>query len=125
MTETRPVPVRGMLSGEVAVLLDTERDAERVLGPRGEKVTLMVQEAFMLREAGQLLVWVKSPGFVPVMEMEEMDMAAVPVLVRVTGEEVLDCSSLTAPKVSEVGLKEAIGVPPLLEDQVSPVVEMV
>ena len=47
------------------------------------KVTLIVQDAFAARDAGQLFVWAKSLAFVPLMAMLVMVRAAVPEFVTV------------------------------------------
>ena len=54
------------LAGEVLVAVTV---AVRFPASVGENVTLIVHMAKPPREAGQLLVWPKSPGFAPVMEM--------------------------------------------------------
>ena len=74
-----------------------------LLGPpaTGLKVTEMVQFVPAATELPQVLVWEKSPAFVPVIVMPEMVSAALPVLVRVTVCAVLLVPDIWAGKVSE------------------------
>ena len=71
------------------MLNDAERDPVAV----GVKVTFTVQEALTARVAGltgQLLVWVKSVVFVPVMVTPEIVSDPGPLLVTVTGVGTLE-----------------------------------
>ena len=69
-------------------------EAVRVPIAVGAKVTLILQFPPAGRELGQLLLWLKSPAFAPATAMAVMLMAAVPVLLKVTG-----CAALVVPKV--------------------------
>jgi hypothetical protein len=79
-----PAPVRVAVCGLPVALSVTVRVAVRAPVLPGVKVTLMVQEAFALREAGQLLVWAKSLALVPLSAMLLILKAVVPLLERVT-----------------------------------------
>ena len=61
----------------------TVRVAKRAPLADGVKVTVIVQLPAAATLVPQLLVWLKSPGFVPVIAMPEMLSAALPVLLRV------------------------------------------
>ncbi len=80
-----PVPLSDTFCGLRAALSPMVRLAPRLPGTVGVKVTLMVHETLVPKLAGQLLVWGKSPAFVPVTEMLVMLSEAVPLLVSVTG----------------------------------------
>src|SRR5262249_33671960 len=60
--------------------------------------------------AGQLLVWANSVGLVPAIVIELMLRVPLPVLVRVEVLSALTVPCVMLPKLSEVGLNEAIGV---------------
>ena len=62
----------------------TESDVALAPLAVGLNVTLITQFAPVATVASQVFVCVKSPGFVPVMEIPVMVNAAVPVFVRVT-----------------------------------------
>jgi hypothetical protein len=85
-----PVPDKGTLCGLPPPVSVTVTAAERVPVAVGLKITLMVQLLFPARLLPQLLVWEKSPGFVPVMLIAVMETAVVPTFVTVTGAEALD-----------------------------------
>lgn len=82
----------------------------------GLNVAEIVQLPFTARvdgEAGQLLIWAKSPLFVPARAMPVMASGAVPELVRVT-----DCAPLVVPtscepNVSDVGVSVTVGAVPV------------
>jgi hypothetical protein len=80
----KPVPVRLTLCGLPLALSVTVSDAVRVPDADGVNVTLIVQLAPAATLLPQLLVWAKSPEFVPLMPMFEMSNVAFPVLERVT-----------------------------------------
>ena len=77
------MPVRLTLWGLPVALSVKVTAAVRVPLAAGVKVTLIVQLAPAATELPQLLVWAKSPGFVPVSAMLVTVKAALPVLVRV------------------------------------------
>lgn len=82
-----PVPLRATVCGLPLALSVTEILAVRAPVAVGLKVTLIVQFAPPARVAGlmgQVLVWAKSPGLVPLSEMLLMVSAAFPLLVSVT-----------------------------------------
>jgi hypothetical protein len=82
-----PVPLRLTVCGLPAALSVIDTLAVSLLVVDGVKVTLMVQllpAARVLGLTGQVLVWAKSPEFVPVRLMLLIVKAAVPLLVRVT-----------------------------------------
>ena len=82
-----PVPLRATDCGLPAALSLMDPLALRVPMAVGLKVTVIVQEApaaKVLGLMGQLLVWAKSPGLVPLRLMLLMVRAAVPLLVSVT-----------------------------------------
>jgi len=78
-----PVPLNGIVCGEVLVLSVRTRLPLRAPTAVGVKVTEMVHGVFGAMLAGQLLVGVKSPGFEPVMAMLLMFSVEFPVLVTV------------------------------------------
>lgn len=79
-----PVPVREMVWGLPLALSVMDTDAEREPEAVGVKERVNVQEALTARDAGQLSLSVKSPGFVPPRAILIMVRDAVPVLVRVS-----------------------------------------
>jgi hypothetical protein len=81
-----PVPESDTEGAVPAALLFTVSVAVRVPRAVGENVTLIVQDAFtasVLVPLGQLLVSVKSAGFVPLNRILVILSGAVPVLVNV------------------------------------------
>jgi len=87
-----PVPERITLCGLPVALSVKVTAAARAPVVVGLKVTLTVQMAPAALLAPQLLVWAKSPEFVPVIAMLVMLKAALPVLLRV-----IACGELGAP----------------------------
>lgn len=79
-----PVPVRLMLCGLSLALSVRVMVAERVPVTVGEKVTLTVQLLPDATGVPQVLVWAKSPGFVPASTKELMLSVMLPVLLTVT-----------------------------------------
>src|SRR2546421_24840 len=78
----------------------------------GVKVTLMVQEApaaSVLELLGQVLVWAKSPAFVPARPILLMVRAALPLLLSVTVWAVLVVLTCWLPKLRLVGLRLTAG----------------
>lgn len=71
-----------------------ETDALRAPVAVGLNVTAIEHIALTVRLAPQLLVWEKSPLLAPVMLMEMLASAAVPVLVRLTF-----CGELLVPTI--------------------------
>jgi hypothetical protein len=85
-TGTVPVPERETEGAAPGALLVTLREAVRAPRAVGVKVTLMLQDALtasVLDPVGQLSIWAKSPGFVPMSAMLLMLSGSVPVLVTV------------------------------------------
>jgi hypothetical protein len=108
-----PVPLSAAICKPPVALSLTEREVLRDPVPIGAKVTLIWQFAPGASGDADMhaLVWLKSPAFVPVMEMPEMLSAAVPVFVSWTA-----CGELVVPvaccaKVSELGAKLALVAP--------------
>jgi hypothetical protein len=94
-TGTVPVPERETEGAVPGALLVTLREPVRAPRAVGVKVTLIVQEALtasVVDPVGQLLVWAKSPEFVPPSAMLLMLSGAVPVLVTV-----IVCAALVVP----------------------------
>ena len=79
-----PLPERLTACGLPMALSVMLIDALRPPAAAGLKVTLMTQLAPAATLDPQLLVWVKSPGFVPETAMLLTVKAALPVLLRVT-----------------------------------------
>jgi hypothetical protein len=107
------VPLRATICGLPVALSITEREALRGPRPVGAKVTLIWQLAPAASEGADahVLVWLKSPAFVPAMEMPEIVSAAGPALVSST-----DCGELVVPvacgpNVREFGAKLAAVAP--------------
>jgi hypothetical protein len=117
-----PVPVSGTVCGLFTALSVMERLAVRVPLAVGLKVSVTVHvplTASVLGLSGHVLVWEKSPVFVPLNPMAVIVSGAVPVLVTVT-----DCVGLLVPtdwlrKVRLVGLRDTAGAVPVpLKDTV-------
>jgi hypothetical protein len=79
-----PDPVRLTLWGLPLALSVTVSDAVRVPAADGVNVTPIMQPSCATRALPQLLVWVKSAEFVPVMPMFEMFNVAFPEFERIT-----------------------------------------
>jgi hypothetical protein len=79
-----PVPLRLAVCGLPVALSLTDNVALRNPVATGLKVTLMVQLPAAATLVPQLFVWVKSPGFVPAIEMLLIVSVALPVFERVT-----------------------------------------
>jgi hypothetical protein len=76
-----PVPARGTVWGELAALVEVKVSvALRVPRTDGLKVSWMLQLAPAASVDAQLLVWLKSPAFVPVMVMVSGFSASAPEL---------------------------------------------
>ncbi len=115
IVKSGPLPVRDAVCGLPLALSATLSVAFLVPNPVGVKVTLRVHFAPWASDAGQVLVWEKSPGFVPVMEMLETFSTAPFVLLFVS---VTFCAGLLVPmgspvKVSLVGERVAEGTTPV------------
>ncbi len=78
-----PVPLRPTVCGLPAALSMMLSVAFRVPVAVGVKVTLIEQLAPAASDVPQVLLWAKSPGFAPVVEMPLMLSAAFPVFVSV------------------------------------------
>ena len=79
-----PVPLSVTVCGEPVALSATESVAAKLAAEAGVKVMEIEQLALAASELPQVLVWAKSVGLVPVIEMPEMVRAAVPVFLSVT-----------------------------------------
>lgn len=79
-----PTPSSATLCGLPDPLSVTTSDAVRAPNPVGVKVTLIVQLAEALTVVPQVVVRAKSPALVPVIRIEEIVSAPVPLLVSVT-----------------------------------------
>jgi hypothetical protein len=73
-----PVPLSAAVWVAPAALSVTVSVAVKLAAEAGVKLTAMAQEASIASELPQLLVWLKSAAFVPVMTMLVMASAAVP-----------------------------------------------
>ena len=89
-----PVPVRFKLCGLRAALSVIVNTALRVPGAEGVNVTLIAQLAPAATELPHVLVWVKSPGLVPVKVKLVMLKVTFPVLLSVAV-----CATLVVPTV--------------------------
>lgn len=87
-----PVPLSTTVWGEPAALSETVRFAVKLAVDVGVKERVMVQFDPAASEVPQVLVWLKFPALVPVMEIPAMLSAALPELARVTV-----CVALVAP----------------------------
>ena len=79
-----PVPERATVCGEPVALSAMSSVAARAPVAAGLKVTEIVQEALAARDDPQVWVWLKSPAFVPLIEIAREPRLAVPLLVTVT-----------------------------------------
>jgi hypothetical protein len=111
--EDCPFPVKLTVCGLPEALSATESLAWRVPFAVGLNVTLMVQWALAERLAGQLLLSLKSPLFVPVMLIPVMVSGALPELVSVTVCEELVEPTFSFPKLMLVGLSVTAGTVPV------------
>jgi hypothetical protein len=95
-----PVPVRPTACGLPVALSAILIEAVRVPAAVGLNVTLIVQFAVAASDAGQVLVWAKSPALVPVTLTLVIVNAALPLLVSV-----MLCAALVVPTVCELKVK--------------------
>ena len=102
------MPVRDTVCGEPAALSATETVAAKLAAEAGVKVIAMEQLALAASDSPQVLVWAKSVGLAPVMVMELMLSAALPVFLSVAVWDAL-VEPVCAVKVSDAGVKEATG----------------
>ena len=101
-----PVPCNSSVSGELGSLLVTAMAADSTPTREGVKVTLTVQVPRTAMVPGQAFDWAKSAPLVPVglattTEVQE----AVPLLVRVKGEEAEVAPRVVLGKVSRDGAR--------------------
>lgn len=108
-----PVPLKLIACGLPGALSVMVTEAERLPMAVGAKVTLTLQFPPAGSELGQVLVWLKSPAFVPDTATEVMLMAAVPVLLRVTGCAALVVPRVWAPNVRLVAVRLSDAPPPV------------
>lgn len=104
-----PVPESDTLSGLSPALSVTFTVAVRLPVAVGAKLTEMVQLAPAPRLAGHVLVWVKSPGLVPLRAMLLIARAVLPVFVRVTPCAALVVPTSCEPKLSLDGARLTAG----------------
>jgi hypothetical protein len=78
-----PVPLRPIICGLFPALSEIAIAALREPTTVGVKFTRMVQLPPTAMDAGQLLLWKKSPVFAPVIPMPKIPRAAEPVLLNV------------------------------------------
>ena len=78
-----PVPLRLIDCGDPGALSTIFSAALRVPAAVAVKPILITHEAFDSTDAGQVLVWVKSPGFAPPIEIELIVSAVEPLLLTV------------------------------------------
>jgi hypothetical protein len=103
-----PVPVNGTVCGLNPALSVTDTLALRVPVAVGVNVTEIVQLFFGDTEVPQVLVWVKSVGFVPVIAIPLIVIAVPPLAsVRVMTCAVLLVPTVCAAKVKLVGENDA------------------
>jgi hypothetical protein len=79
----------------------------------GANVTLIVQLVATASELPQVLIWAKSPGFVPVMPMLLMVNKDVPVLLSVTGMAELVVPTAWLPNPMLAGDNATTGARPI------------
>lgn len=109
-----PVPVKGTVCGLPVALSVMLTEALAAPVAAGVKVTLMVQlapPASVAGLTGQVLVWPKSPGFVPERLMLVMLRAWPPLLVNVTACDPLVVPTSWPANVRLVGEGVAVGPP--------------
>ncbi len=108
-----PIPVRDAVCGLPEALSMTVMLAWRVPAAAGVNSTLIEQLVPSAREDPQVLVWAKSPLFVPVTPIELMVNVALPVLLRVStlSGPLVPTGSLA--KVILVGDNDATGAMPV------------
>ena len=105
----KPVPISGTECPLMELLSLIDRVPLREPAAAGVNVTWIVQLLPTASEAGQLLVWLKSPLLlIPVMES-----AVVPVLLNVTVCVALGVPTVTLPKLSDGGVTTPTGPVPL------------
>ena len=99
-----PVPVKVTSAGLDGSESSTRSVAARAPVAVGLKRTAIVQLPFAPNVAPQLLVWEKSPGFVPVIVIPEIVSVSGPTLVRITFLAELAVPTVFIPKLMLVGL---------------------
>ena len=108
-----PVPAKVMVWGLPVALSVMVTDAERDPGAVGEKVTLIVQLFPIVTGLPQVLVWAKSPEFVPVTVTAVIFNVAFPVLFTVTVWAVLVEPTFCALKVKFEAVRPTTGPLPV------------
>jgi hypothetical protein len=108
-----PVPESDTVCGLPAALSATDSLAVRAARTVGRKVTLIVQLAPAARLLPQVLVCAKFDLLVPVMEMLEIVMVAVPVFVSVTVRAALVVLIAWEPNEMDASDSEATGPAPV------------
>lgn len=92
VTGAVPVPLSGTSCGELASLSAMLRFADSAACVEGVNVTPIVQFPPAATDAPHVFVWLKSPAFVPVVDMLVIVSVAVPLFVSVTV-----CTGLAVP----------------------------
>jgi len=107
-----PVPLSPIICGDRGALSVIETSAESGPVASGWNVTVIVQlaPAPSVVASGHVFVSEKSLAFAPVIAMLEIDSAALPVFLSVTGGCVVVLPTLTLPKFSELAVKPTAGV---------------
>ena len=99
-----PVPVKLTSAGLEGSESSMRRVAVRVPVAVGLNLIAIVQLPFAPNVAPQLLVWEKSPGFVPVIVIPEIVSVSGPTFVRITFLAELAVPTVFIPKLMLVGL---------------------
>lgn len=95
-----PVPLNSNPCGLPMALSAMETEAVRIPAAVGVKVTLMMQLSPGSTEEPQVLVWLKSPEWVPTIVISLTFKAAVPLLVSTTA-----CAALAEPTACEANVR--------------------
>src|SRR6266481_759747 len=107
--KSSPVPLSAMLCGLSAALSVNVTAATRAPPAVGLNVTVIVQFALAARDEPQVLVSMKSPGFVPPGAMLVIARAVPPLFVTVTICDALDTPETVAANVSVFAESIAVG----------------
>src|SRR5580658_8316785 len=102
----RPTPLSMMVCGLPETLSLILMNPIRVPPAVGVKVTLAVQLPPGCKDEGQLLVCEKSAPLGPLMPIDEIATAALPVFSSRTGNGLLELPTVSGAKLSDGGLKD-------------------
>jgi hypothetical protein len=105
-----PVPLNVTVWGEPLASSATESVAVKLAAEAGVKLTEIVQLEPAASELPQLLVWLKSLGFVPRIVTPEIDRAALPVFLSVAVRVALVVPVTWLPKLNAPGVNDAPGI---------------